>query len=61
MSILSALVIPLIESHLAELEPIAAEYVMANIGTLATDILNYLESKSNPAVPLVTPKAASGD
>lgn len=52
MSILSALVIPLIESHLAELEPIAAEYVMANIGTLAADIINYLESKGAAHAPV---------
>lgn len=44
----------MIESHLQEIEPIAANYLLDHLHELAHDLLSYIEERNSP-------NASSGD
>ena len=45
----------MIESHLQEIEPIAANYLLDHLHQLANDLLSYIEDRINPYASVDTP------
>jgi hypothetical protein len=45
----------MIESHLQEIEPIAANYLLDHLHQLANDLLSYIDERVNPNASIEAP------
>lgn len=49
MSLLSSVLIPMLEKHLISLEPLVAHFLLNELQILGTEVMNWMETKGKVA------------